>query len=48
MKWVTMLLLTIMFVGCAHQKQDRSVSSVDEQQEKPHRQGLGETFSSRY
>jgi len=48
MKYLVLLALSFAFIGCAHQYQDRQMSSVEEQQEKPHRMGLGDTFSSRY
>lgn len=36
MKWVTLLLLTIVFSGCAHHFRDRQISSVDEKFEEQH------------
>jgi nitric oxide synthase oxygenase domain/subunit len=50
MKWLTMLLLTFVFVGCAHQYNDRGVSSVDEEsQQKQHQKfRMSETFGGRY
>ena len=49
MKFLVLIALSFAFVGCAHHyQQDRQMSSVEEQQEKPHRMGLGDTFSSRY
>ena len=36
MKWVTLLLLTVVFSGCAHHFRDRQISSVDEKIEEQH------------
>lgn len=49
MKFLVLLALSFAFVGCAHHyKQDRQMSSVEEEQVPQHRLGLGDTFSSRY
>jgi hypothetical protein len=47
MKWVSMLLLTFVFASCAHQ--DRSVSSLDEKQERDlERRTFVEPHGARY
>jgi hypothetical protein len=49
MKWVTFLLLTLTFVGCAHQFRDRQISSVEEEkEEKQQRRFSAEPRGGRY
>lgn len=47
MKWVSMLLLTLVFASCAHQ--DRQISSFDEKEEaKLQQRSLVEPHGARY
>jgi len=49
MKWVTLLLLTIVFSGCAHHYRDRQISSVEEKTEERHeRKSFVEPRGGRY
>ncbi|MBY0515290.1 MAG: hypothetical protein K2P81_00165 [Bacteriovoracaceae bacterium] len=49
MKWVTILLLTLTFVGCAHQFRDRKISSVEEKNEEQFQRRLSiDPRGSRY
>ncbi len=48
MKWVSMLLLTLVFVSCAHQ--NRQISSTDDQENPQHRERFGfqDPYGARY